>query len=90
MNEENWISEIMNVPDRMKSADIPDSVLQRLKSIPTQFTKKLEVVPMRTIFLAAASIAVLIAINILLFSGGTTTSDSDNFADTYFSHTKHL
>jgi hypothetical protein len=90
MNEENWIAEMMEVPNRIESVDIPASVLQRLKTIPNKFGKKLEVVPLRTIFLAAASIAVLIAINVLLFSGSTATSNTDDFADTYFSYTKHL
>lgn len=90
MNEENWLEDITTVSDRIQPAEIPSTLFHKLKAIPSSIESATNIIPMRTVFLAAASIAVLIAINVLLFSGGQNGSTNDEFMDTYFTYTKHI
>ena len=90
MNKENWISEIENVSDRIASTKVPADVLQRIKAIPFTVEKKLETLPMRTVWMVAASIAVLIAVNVFVFSRTNYSFASDDITETYFKHTQHL
>lgn len=90
MNEESWIEDITTVSERIQPSEIPSALFHKLKTIPSSIESAVNIIPMRTVFLAAASIAVLIAINVLLFSGDQNGSTNDEFMDTYFTYTKHL
>ncbi|MFT5858317.1 MAG: hypothetical protein ACI865_000403 [Flavobacteriaceae bacterium] len=90
MNEENWIEDITDVSGRIQKAEIPSDLLHKLKAIPFTIQSKIDVIPMRTVLLAAASVAVLIAINVLLFAGDQSGSSNDEFINTYFTYTKHI
>ena len=90
MNEENWIEDITGVSDRIHKAEIPSELLHKLKAIPFTLQSRVAIIPMRTVLLAAASVAVLIAINVLLFAGDQSSSSNDEFVDTYFTYTKYI
>ena len=89
MNEEqHWIDDITSVSERIKTPQIPAHVLERIQAIPSTIKSKVDLVPKRTIWLVAASIAALIAVNVYVSS--STSSAEDSFEETYFSHLKQL
>ena len=92
MNEEqHWIDDITSVSERIKSPSIPAHVLERIQAIPSSIKSKVDLVPKRTIWLVAASIAALIAVNIYASSSSSSSNSNDNsFEETYFSHLKQL
>ncbi|NVK64669.1 MAG: hypothetical protein HWE22_08785 [Flavobacteriales bacterium] len=89
--EQQWIEDIVSVSERIKTPEIPMDVLQRIKQIPSRAKSTVDLVPKRTIWLVAASIAALVAINIYASRTTQTTNESSNsFGETYFSHLKQL
>ncbi|NQZ38296.1 MAG: hypothetical protein HRT58_21735 [Crocinitomicaceae bacterium] len=92
MNEEqHWIDDITSVSERIKSPQIPAHLLERIQAIPSTIRMKVDLVPKRTIWLVAASIAALIAVNIYVSNSSVTVeSSSDSFGETYFSHLNQL
>lgn len=92
MNEEQqWIEDITSVSERINTPQIPTHVLERIQAIPSTIKSKVDLVPKRTIWLVAASIAALIAVNIYVSSSSNSVeSVDDSFEETYFSHLKQL
>lgn len=89
--EQNWINDIESVSERIKSPQIPAHLLEQIKAIPSTIRMTVDQVPKRTIWLVAASIAALIAVNIYVTSStNSTESTTDSFGETYFSHIKQL
>jgi hypothetical protein len=92
MNEEqNWIENIEAVAARIERPTIPAHVLERIHAIPFTLRSSMENVSPRTIWLAAASIAALIAINLYVLNNSDASDSQENaIAETYFSHVKQL
>ena len=92
MNEEqHWISNIEAVASRIERPSIPAHVLERIQAIPSTIRSSMDTVPARTIWLAAASIAALIALNIYFVANSNTVDSSENtIGEAYFSHVKQL
>lgn len=92
MNEEQqWIDEVSAVSERIRTPQIPAHVLERIQSIPSTIRNKVDMVPKRTVWLVAASIAVLVALNIYVSSiSGSSESTEKSFEEAYFSHLKQL
>lgn len=92
MNEEqNWIEDVMAVSERVKFPSIPVHVLERIQAIPSKIGKTVDMVPKRTIWLVAASIAALIAVNIYASTSSKSNQLNENsFGEMYFSHIKQL
>lgn len=92
MNEEqHWISNIETVASRIERPSVPAHVLERIQTIPSTIRKSMDTVPARTIWLAAASIAALIAMNIYFLSNANSVGSSENtIGEAYFSHVKQL
>lgn len=89
--EQHWISDIESVSERIKTPQIPEHILARIQAIPSTIGKKIDMVPKRTIWLVAASIAALIAVNIYASTSSSTSETTENsFGETYFSHIKQL
>jgi hypothetical protein len=89
--EQDWIDDITSVSERIKSPQIPAHLLERIQAIPNTIRTTVDMVPKRTIWLVAASIAALIAVNIYVSnSSSTAESNGNSFGDTYFSHIKKL
>lgn len=89
--EQQWIEDVVSVSERIKTPEIPMDVLQRIKQIPSAIQSKLDLVPRRTIWLVAASIAALIALNVYVSSTTNASSNSSSsFGEAYFSHLKQL
>ena len=60
-----WIIETMKSIDSKKAVGISDRLRQRLELIPNEVSVYNVVIPMRSVYLAAASFALLITINLL-------------------------
>ncbi|MFK7785824.1 MAG: hypothetical protein AB8B56_11945 [Crocinitomicaceae bacterium] len=89
--EQQWIDDIESVSERIKTPQIPAHVLERIQAIPSTIKSTVDLVPRRTIWLIAASIAALIAVNIYVSSSSISTESTENtFEETYFSHLKQL
>lgn len=89
--EQHWIDDIEAVSERIKTPQIPLHLLERIQAIPRNIGKTVDLVPKRTIWLVAASIAALIAVNIYASTSTNSTQASDNsFGETYFSHINQL
>ena len=92
MNEElQWIEDVESVSERISSPKIPAHVLERIQAIPSTIKSTMDTVPKRTIWLVAATIAALIAVNIYVSSSSKSENSTDNYiGETYFSHLNHL
>lgn len=88
MNEEqNWITNIETVASRIARPSIPAHVLERIHGIPASLQRGMDKVSRRTIWLAAASIALLIAVNLYFVANANqTTASEDSLGETYFPH----
>lgn len=92
MNEEqHWIDDIEAVSERINTPQIPAHLLERIQAIPSKIGKSIDLVPKRTLWLVAASIAALIAVNIYASTASKSNQTNENsFGETYFSHIKQL
>ena len=89
--EQHWIDDIESVSERIKTPTIPAHLLERIQAIPTTIRMTVDRVPKRTIWLVAASIAALIAVNIYASNSSKTTESTEtSFSDSYFSHLNQL
>lgn len=92
-HKDNWIDDVMSSGERINRVPVPASLMERLNAIPSEIKATYDRIPKRTLWLAAASIGLLIALN--LFSALSSSADEKSnaqseFADTYFSHSKFL
>ncbi|GAB5419296.1 MAG: hypothetical protein Crog4KO_27250 [Crocinitomicaceae bacterium] len=86
------IEETLKSGDRIVSATASDALMQRLKQIPESVREGYQKVPKKVIWAVAASIALLIALNVYSAhsyakEGATQNSESTN---SYFDHLKTL
>lgn len=89
--EQQWIDDIESVSERIQTPQIPVHVLERIQAIPSAIKSTMDMVPRQTIWLVAASIAALVAINIYVSSSSSSdVSTEDTFEEAYFSHLKQL
>ena len=92
MNKElQWIDDLESVSERITSPESPAHLLERIQAIPRNFGKTVDLVPKRTIWLIAASLAALIAVNIYASTSAVSNQSNENsFGETYFSHINQL
>lgn len=62
--KENWIEQTMNSTEGKKTLPLSAALRHRLESIPTEVVVLNQTIPMRAVWLAAASIALLLTVNI--------------------------
>lgn len=84
---EKWINEALEKEILFSKSDMPSDLLQRIKSIP--FLAK-EKIGMTKVILAAASIALLISLNIALSKANANESAASTVYETYFSDNSGL
>jgi hypothetical protein len=63
--KDNWIEQTMSSTKGIQSQSVSESLRKRLESIPTEIVILNSTIPLRSVWLAAASIALLITINIV-------------------------
>lgn len=92
MNQkENRIEETLNMASRVQKVSPSDDLMNRLRSIPTSVKQGYDKVPTKVIWLAAASIAILICLNFVSLNNysDSETQDTEQ-VDSYFSYMKTL
>lgn len=90
--KEQWIEETINSLDGFRQVTASEALKQRLNSIPITISPAIRVmVPKQSIWLAAASIALIIGVNIAAIS--TTqkqTTDTETVEADYFTYLNQL
>ena len=92
MNPNKEIEETLRTGDRINSVPASDALLARLKQIPETVRLGYDKVPKRVVWAVAASIALLIAINVYSARdyNNDNTSQSTESTGTYFDYLKTL
>jgi hypothetical protein len=81
----------MKSMDSKKAVGISDRLRQRLELIPNEVSVYNVVIPMRSVYLAAASFALLITINLLAINNNTQQHKAETTLETeYFSFLNQL
>lgn len=62
--KENWVEQTMNSAEGKKALSVSVALRNRLETIPTEIVVLNQTIPMRSVWLAAASIALLLTVNI--------------------------
>ena len=89
--QDQWINETMKSIDSKKAVGISDRLRQRLELIPNEVNVYNVVIPMRSVYLAAASFALLITINLLAIKNNTQQHKAETNLETeYFSYLNQL
>jgi hypothetical protein len=90
--KEQWIEETLNSLDGMKHVTASEALKNRLKSIPITISPGIRVmVPKQSIWLAAASIALIIGINIVaIYTTQQQTADAETVEADYFTYLNQL
>jgi hypothetical protein len=86
--KEQWIDDTMNSADKMRRVAISDELRNRLHAIPREIVVLETRIPLKAVWLAAASIALLITINITSINSSRRASVDTNqelYTD-YFSY----
>ena len=92
--KEKWIEDRMNAGDFIERVPASEELISRLKAIPSQVKSTYDKVPKKVVWAVAASIAVLICINVISLnkydSSTEETATSSETSDSYFSYLKQL
>lgn len=84
------IERAFSVGDRVANVTASDELKQRLMRIPTSVKEGYNKIPMKFVWAAAASIALLIALNVLSARNYSKESASSQSTSSYFNHLKTL
>ena len=85
--KDNWIDEVMASTDFKKDVPLSEVLRQRLSKIPREVQVMSVVIPMRSVYLAAAGFALLFTLNLLAvnYSAKTASKESTMYSN-YFSY----
>ena len=92
MNQkENRVEETMRMADHVQRVSPSDDLMNRLRSIPGSVKQGYDKVPKKVIWLAAASIAILICLNFYSLNNyNQTETQETEHDDSYFSYMKSI
>ena len=76
--KEEWIEKSFDVTSYIKTAIPSEEFVNRLKSIPNSIKANYTLVPKKTIWAAAASVAILVCLNVL--SANSYSSESESYS----------
>lgn len=90
---ENKIEKTLESASRIESTTPSDILMQRLRQIPSEVRQGYEAIPVKYIWMAVASIALLIALNIVSAQSYASSQQENSEAaqeTNYFSHLKTI
>jgi len=95
MNQkEKWIEDQMNAESFIEHVPPSEELMNRLRAIPSQVKTTYDTVPKKVVWAVAASIAILLFVNVISFSNyktsNTETTSQNEVSDSYFSYLKQL
>ena len=89
--KEFWIEHTLNSSTELKSVPLPENLRKKLESIPASLDVFNNRIPMKAVWLAAASIALLITVNIAALNTSQKNESKDRTVyNEYFSYLNHL
>ncbi len=92
--KEKWIEEHLNTETFIGKAPVSEDMMMRLKAIPSIAKTTYDSVPKKVVWAVAASIAILICVNIFSLNGYESSSNEGTaqteYSDSYFSYLKQL
>ena len=89
--KEFWIEQTLNSSTELKSVPLPENLIKKLESIPASMDVFNKRIPLKAVWLAAASIALLIAVNITTFNTSQKNESKENTVyNEYFSYLNQL
>ena len=95
MNEErNRAEDTMSMGDHVQRVTPSNDLMNRLKAIPSQMKQGYDTIPKRVVWMAAASIVLLIGLNFLSLinykESQTDSPSTETVNDSYFSHMNNV
>jgi len=84
------IERAFSVGDRVTTVTASDELKQRLKRIPASIKEGYNKIPVRFVWAAAASVALLIVLNVLSARNYSQESSSNQTTSSYFNYLKSL
>ena len=87
---EREIERTINAGDRISSVPASDALIQRLKQIPESVREGYAKIPKKVVWAVAASIAILIVLNVLSARDYAEENESTQESSSYFDHLKTL
>lgn len=88
---EHLVDKTMNSTDSIVRVPVPDTLKERLFSIPTEISLLNSTIPMRAVWLAAASVALLILMNFVTVKKVRSSEEhKDTLYTEYFSYLEQL
>jgi len=90
--KDNWIEGVLSSADRKNELPFSNALLDRLKKIPAEVNVGSLIIPMRSVYLAAAGFALLIAVNLFATKGSQQKESTEKTAlyNSYFSYLDQL
>jgi len=89
--KEFWIEQTLNSSNELKSVPLPENLIKKLESIPASMDVFNKRIPLKAVWLAAASIALLIAVNIATFNTSQKIESKESTVyNEYFSYLNQL
>ena len=89
--KEFWIEQTLNSSTELKSVPLPENLRKKLESIPASLDIFNKRIPIKAVWLAAASIALLITVNIATFNTSQKNeSEESTVYNEYFSYLNQL
>ena len=90
--KQNWIDETLESTQGIKSIGISESLRKRLENIPSEVEVFNKTIPMKAVWLAAASIALLLTVNVIAVKKDKTSSETQQSSlyTNYFSYLDQL
>lgn len=88
--KEQLVNKTMESADSLNRVPVPDALKERLFSIPTEIKVLNSTIPMRAVWLAAASVALLILMNFVTVKRVRTSEQKDTLYTEYFSYLEQL
>jgi len=95
MNQaENRIEDTLSMGDQVQRISPSDELMNRLKSIPMHIKQGYDKVPKKVIWMAAASVALLICLNFISLNeykqSQSNSTNTESVDDSYFSYMKNV
>ncbi|MCB0700409.1 MAG: hypothetical protein H6551_12270 [Chitinophagales bacterium] len=80
-DKNSWVGDVMNSTEGMQKAMPPDGLFAKIESKLNSGVTYVKTVPMRTVFAVAASLALLISVNVYILNKIKTTTKSETKDD---------
>ncbi|MDX2362239.1 MAG: hypothetical protein QNK23_15640 [Crocinitomicaceae bacterium] len=91
-NKDSWIEETLNTDKIVGRVEPSDALMKRLKAIPSHMKESYDLIPKKVVWAVAASIAILICVNIVSYNNYEPNEavSQNEPTESYFSYLQQL